>query len=143
MACLGLQGLAPTTIKTYLSGVRQMQIAKGYPNKLTTPVPPPSGAERGGTTAQHTGSLSKAAPPDHSQHPQEDALCLGGHKAGQRKDVVGGGPDGLLRVLQIRRSDSHGRGSTTLQYIYCTGTLSAIRCQYCCRGRRLTKPVEE
>ena len=61
---------------------------------------------RGGTTAQHTGSFSKAAPPDHSQHSQEDALCLGGHKAGQQKDVVGSGPDGLLRVLQIQRSDS-------------------------------------
>ena len=86
--------------------MRQMQITMGYPNKLTTPAPPPSGAERGGTTAQHTGSLSKAVPPDHSQHPQEDALHLRGHKAGQRKDVVGGGPDGLLRVLQIQRSDS-------------------------------------
>ena len=36
---------------------------RGIPRyKLTTPAPPPSGAERGGTTARHTGSLSKAAP---------------------------------------------------------------------------------
>ena len=30
MACLGQQGLAHTTIKTYLSGVRQLQIAYGF-----------------------------------------------------------------------------------------------------------------
>ena len=32
VACLGQQGLTAATIKTYLSGVRQMQIAGGYPD---------------------------------------------------------------------------------------------------------------
>ena len=31
VACLGQQGLSAATIKTYLSGVRQMQIAAGHP----------------------------------------------------------------------------------------------------------------
>ena len=39
VACLGQQGLAPTTIKTYLSGVHQMQIAAGYPD-INLPLQP-------------------------------------------------------------------------------------------------------
>lgn len=33
VACLGQEGLAHSTIKTYLSGMRQVQIAHGFPAK--------------------------------------------------------------------------------------------------------------
>ena len=41
VACLGQQGLAPTTIKACLSGVHQMQIAAGYPD-INLPLHPTS-----------------------------------------------------------------------------------------------------
>ena len=39
VACLVQEGLAHTTIKTYLSGVRQMQIAHGFPDPLVHSMP--------------------------------------------------------------------------------------------------------
>ena len=63
VACLGQQGLAPTTIKTYLSGVHQMQIAAGYPDINLSLQPRLHQVLKGvETTAQHMGSLSKATP---------------------------------------------------------------------------------
>ena len=39
VACLGQQGLAHTTIKTYLSGVRQLQIAHGFKDPCIDQMP--------------------------------------------------------------------------------------------------------
>lgn len=39
VACLGQQGLAHSTIKTYLSGVRQLQISMGLPEPQTQLMP--------------------------------------------------------------------------------------------------------
>ena len=38
-ACLGQEGLASSTIRTYLSGIRQIQIAAGFPNLLIDHMP--------------------------------------------------------------------------------------------------------
>ena len=109
VACLGQQGLAPTTIKTYLSGVHQMQIATGYPD-INLPLQPRLHQVLKGVERLH-GIRGASARPRHASRSllTSSGRCLeqsGGHKAGQQKDVVGGGPDGLLRVLQIQRSDS-------------------------------------
>ena len=38
-ACLGQEGLASSTIRTYLSGIRQVQIAAGFPDPLIDHMP--------------------------------------------------------------------------------------------------------
>ena len=39
MACLGQQGLADTSIRTHLSGVRQLQIAHGFTDPAIDQIP--------------------------------------------------------------------------------------------------------
>ena len=40
LACLGQQGLAHSTIRTYISGIRQLQIAHGLPEPKVDSMPP-------------------------------------------------------------------------------------------------------
>ena len=39
MACMGQQNLSASTIRTYLSGIRQLQIAGGFPDPLIDHMP--------------------------------------------------------------------------------------------------------
>ena len=152
VACLGQQGLAPTTIKTYLSGVHQMQIATGYPD-INLPLQPRLHQVLKGVEQLH-GIRGASARLRHASRSllTSSGRCLeqsGGHKAGQQRMLWAVALTAFFGFCRSREVTVPREGEYNPAVHLSYWTLPTISsgnhrwCQYCCRGRRLTKPVEE
>ena len=106
-ACLGQQGLSHNTIKTYLPGVRQLQIAHGFPDTTIDHMPRLRQILKGvkSRKIRKTYTLSSAHYSLHSQE-NEKSMVRRGSQPLQPINAVGSRNDNILLLLSFRR-DHH------------------------------------